>query len=230
MTAHILIVDDDPAIREVVRFALEDAGLRVSESADGTTALRVIAQESIDLVILDIGMPGLDGFQTCRAIREKTALPVIFLTARDDEIDRVLAFELGGDDHVSKPFSPRELVLRVRAILRRQAGGGDTAESVTHGDLVMVPERHHCTLGGEPVALTGVEFSLLLALLRAPGRVRSRSALADLVWGAGSQVAGRTIDSHLRNIRQKARGAGSETVIETVHGVGVKLGPCTRQA
>ncbi|MGF1553441.1 MAG: response regulator [Paracoccaceae bacterium] len=229
MTAHVLIVDDDDAIREVVRFALEDAGFRASECASGAGALGLLGRARVDLVVLDVGMPGIDGFETCREIRRRSDVPVVFLTARDDEVDRVVGFELGADDHVAKPFSPRELVLRVRAILRRHAGAGaDEARSLAHGDLAMHPDRHLCTLGAETVALTGVEFAVLLALLRAPGRVRPRGALADLVWGSNSQVSGRTIDSHLRNIRQKARAAGYADVVETVHGVGVKLGRCRR--
>lgn len=226
MTAHVLIVDDDASIRQIVRFALEDAGLRASEAANGRDALRAFAQAEPDLVVLDIGMPVMDGFQTCREIRARSAAPVLFLTARNDEIDRVLSFELGADDHVAKPFSPRELMLRIRAILRR--GSGAAQRTLRFGDMAMTPERHLCRLGGQELQLTGTEFAVLKALLQAPERLRSRAALIDLVYGAGSQVSDRTLDSHLRNIRQKARAAGYESVIDTVHGVGVKLGTCRR--
>ena len=206
--------------------------MRVAEAADGRAALASMARNEPDLVVLDIGMPGMDGFQTCRAIREGSDVPILFLTARDDEIDRVLSFELGGDDHVCKPFSPRELVLRLRAILKRRDPLPSPPELrvddvVCHADLVMIPAQHSCSLGGKPVSLTGTEFGVLLCLLRAPAQIRTRGQLIAAVYGPNTSLSDRTIDSHLRNIRQKALALGYDDVIETIHGVGVKLGPCS---
>lgn len=219
----ILIVDDDPHIREVIRFALEDAAMTCAEAPNGQRALVEIDRHCPDLVVLDVGMPEMDGFATCRAIRARSTIPVLFLTARDDEIDRVLGFEMGADDYVSKPFSPRELALRIRAILSR---GRTPPQARQHGDLAMDPDRHLCRIGAATIDLTGTEFALLFALIQTPDRIRSRDALVRAVHGEHTQVSDRTVDSHIRNIRAKAARAGLTEIIVTVHGIGVKLGPC----
>lgn len=221
---HVLVVDDDPHIRDVIAIALEDAGMAVTQAADGQRGVIEARRLTPDLVVMDIGMPELDGFGACRAIRRTSTVPILFLTARDEEIDRVLGFELGADDYVSKPFSPRELVLRIRAILAR--GKGQGADRLRHGDLVLDPAGHTCALGDQEMALTGTEFSILKVFLEAPERVVSRDQLIQAVYGAHAQHSGRTVDSHIRNIRSKAAALGCADVISTVHGVGLKLGRC----
>jgi len=230
MKPDILIVDDDPAIRSVVRVALEKAGMTVAEARDGRGALQAIAESHCDLVVLDVGMPDMDGFACCRAIRANSNVPVLFLTAQDDEIDRVLGFELGADDYVTKPFSPRELVLRIKAILARVRPVQDSVVSsrvISHGDLVVDLNRHACTLHQQTLELTATEFSVLSILLARPGFVLDRNMLIKEAYGNNSSLSGRTLDSHVRNIRAKAAALGYADIIETVRGVGLRLGPCT---
>lgn len=218
----ILLVDDDPRLRELVGLALERAGYAVITAADGQVALTHAAREVPDLIVLDVGLPELDGFDVCRRIRAKSEVPILFLTARDDEIDRVLGLELGADDYVTKPFSPRELVARVKAILKR-AGNGTARDRLAHGRIEIDRAAHTCRVGGAPLALTATEFALLGQLIEAPGQLRSRAQLVTAIWGAHSPVSDRTLDSHLRNLRGKLAGAGAEDAVETVHGVGVRL-------
>jgi two-component system, OmpR family, response regulator len=230
--AEILIVDDDQHIREVVRFALHKAGHQVREAADGEAALRAIAEHEPDLIVLDIVMPEQDGLSTCRAIRTRSRLPIIFLSSRDEELDRVLGLELGGDDYISKPFSPRELVARVAAVLRRAEGPAPTAGSpgasdvtstqLVHGALRMDLARHRCEQADCELTLTVTEFALLRALLSAPGRVLSRAQLVERAYGDGHYVSDRTVDSHVRRLRKKLSDAGADP-IETVYGVGYRL-------
>ena len=224
MLQKIHIVDDDEHIRDVIRFALQDAGYETIDAANGNQALINLAKTAADLVILDIGMPELDGFQTCKEIRKKSVVPVLFLTARNDEIDRILAFELGGDDYLSKPFSPRELVLRVRAILKR--GKPQQEQKIAVADLCLEENKHLATLKGLPLELTAREFALLNALAKHPDQVFSKAALMAQVYGETIYVADRTLDSHVRNLRAKARNLGCDDIIATVHGVGLKLGGC----
>lgn len=224
MVQRIQIVDDDAHIRDVIRFALEDAGFATVDAENGNQALLHLAKQPSDLVVLDIGMPELDGFQTCREIRKTSNVPILFLTARNDEIDRVLAFELGGDDYLSKPFSPRELVLRVHAILKR--GKADNNSTLSVGDLVLDKDRHLATLAGQDLALTAREFALLFALASHPDHVLPKARLMAKVYGDHTYVADRTLDSHIRNLRAKARTAGCADIIATVHGVGMKIGGC----
>ncbi len=218
----ILLVDDDPRLRALVRLALERAGFAVVTAGDGQSALIHAAREAPDLVVLDIGLPELDGFEVCRRIRARSAVPILFLTARDDEIDRVLGFEMGGDDYVTKPFSPRELVARVRAILRR-AGGLSGAEVLRHGPLALDQDARSCRLGTTEVPLTGTEFALLAVLMAQPGKMQGRMALVAALWGASSPVSDRTLDSHLRNLRRKLAQAGWAGAIDTVHGQGMRM-------
>ncbi len=226
MPAHILIVDDDPNIREVISFAVEAAGFLTTFATDGADGLARAQTGSFDLVILDIGLPEMDGLEVCKALRRTSEVPILFLTARDDEIDRVLGMEIGGDDYVTKPFSPRELVARIKAILKRAAPAVTNTVSMQRGALEIHVDRHTCRVSGRDVALTTSEFSLLVALMRRPDHVTSRAQLVDALYGANIHVSDRTIDSHIRNLRAKLAGAGCAEAITTVHGVGLRMGPC----
>jgi two-component system, OmpR family, response regulator len=221
----ILVVDDDPRLRSLVGLALERAGFAVVTAADGQAALMQAAREAPDLIVLDQGLPEVDGLEVCRRIRAKSEVPILFLTARDDEVDRVVGLELGADDYVTKPFSPRELVARIKAILKRtRLGSGPTI--LQHGIVSLAPSRHTCHVWGAPVSLTAMEMAILRALMFDPGRVLTRTMLISSVYGAGSQVSDRTLDSHLRNLRAKLSEAGCGDAILTVHGVGLRMGPC----
>jgi len=224
MSARILIVDDDPHIRDVVRIALKAAGFDTLEAGNGQIALTHFGREEFELVILDIGMPGMDGFECCKSIRAVSNVPVLFLTAQDEEVDRVLSFQLGADDFVPKPFSPRELVLRIKAILAR--GKPVVDDVLHHGDLTLNPAAHECVIGGRPLELTAREFGLLEMLVRAPRQVFNRNQLIEGIYGPNSTLSGRTLDSHLRHVRAKAAAAGCDDVITTVHSIGLKLGSC----
>jgi two-component system OmpR family response regulator len=227
--AHsILVVDDDPHIRDVVRFAFEKTGMTISIAQDGKEALRQFDRGVHDLIVLDIGMPEMDGLEVCRQIRKTADTPILFLSARDEEIDRILGLEIGGDDYVTKPFSPRELVARVNAILRRTRNTPPPLEAKTlsHGGLAIDAGARTASFGDRPVSLTALEFSILRTLLARPGFVFTRELILDAAYAGNIHVADRTIDSHVRNIRAKMVAAGSDSVIETVHGVGFKLGRC----
>jgi len=227
--AHsILVVDDDPHIRDVVRFAFEKTGMAISIAQDGKEALRQFDRNVHDLIVLDIGMPEMDGLEVCRQIRKTSDTPILFLSARDEEIDRVLGLEIGGDDYVTKPFSPRELVARVNAILRRtrNSPAPATAKEMTRGGLTIDPDARTAAFLGTPVSLTALEFAILRTLLARPGFVFTRELILDAAYAGNIHVADRTIDSHVRNIRAKIAAAGCDSVIETVHGVGFKLGRC----
>ncbi|MEM9967492.1 MAG: response regulator transcription factor [Pseudomonadota bacterium] len=229
MSARILIVDDDPSIRDVIGFAMEQAGFVIALAEDGTAALASARRTPPDLVVLDIGLPEMDGFDVCRELRKSSDVPILFLTARDDEIDRVLGLELGGDDYVTKPFSPRELIARTKAILKRATRQVATGRDRLHWGAVMLDQnRHECTFDGVEVILTGSEITLLTALMSKPQHVMSRGDLINAVYGPNIHVSDRTVDSHLRNIRQKFADAGCKDVITTVHGVGLRMGACTR--
>ena len=228
--ARVLIVDDDKNIREVVRFALSRAGHEVVEAADGRAALRAVAEQTIDAVVLDIIMPEEDGLEVCRKIRAQPgpqrAVPILFLSSRDDEFDRVLGLEIGGDDYVTKPFSPRELVARVKAMLRRasmqQPEPQAPSKMLEYGSLRIDPERHRCFWDATEIVLTVTEFSLLQVLLSRPGRVYTRDDLVDRVWGVGHHITDRTVDSHIRRIRAKFAERDGDPV-ETVYGLGYRL-------
>jgi two-component system OmpR family response regulator len=221
---RILVADDDGHIREVVRFALAQAGFAVVEARDGREACERLAEGGVDLVVLDVLMPEADGLEVCRRVRRTSDVPIIFLSSRDDELDRVLGLELGADDYLAKPFSPRELLARVRAVLRRhrEPAAPRAAEVLRRGPLEMDLSRHRCAWGGREVVLTVTEFALLQALLSAPGKVFSRDDLVDRAWGPGHAITDRTIDSHVRRIRQKLAALGADPV-ETVYGVGYRL-------
>ena len=220
----ILTVEDDPQIRKMLRMALEQADYSVEVAGDGPEGLAKAQSGRFDLIVLDIGLPGMDGLHLCKSLRETDQTPVLFLTARDDEVDRLLGFEFGGDDYVTKPFSPRELVARIRAILKRASP--EPASSTKRGVLSFDAERHHCAVGETTVVLTGREMDLLALLMQRPDQVVPRPRLTDALYGAGQDVSDRTLDSHLRNLRAKLTDAGCHDAIETVHGVGVRMGPC----
>ena len=234
MTHRILIVDDDLHIREVIRVALKKAGMSVVEARDGKEALTRFANDRPDLIVLDIGMPEFDGLDVCREIRKSSDVPILFLSARDEEIDRVLGLEIGGDDYVTKPFSPRELVARVNVILRRMnARGPDTKPGTTalaQGSLSVDPEQHLAAFAGNPLRLTAIEFGILRAFLARPTAIFSREQIMTAAYQLNIQVSDRTIDSHIRNIRAKLAAVNCDNVIETIHGVGFKLGRCEPQA
>ena len=226
----ILVVDDDPQIRDVLGVALERAGFHTVMARDGVEGLQAALSEAPALAVLDIGLPEMDGLELCKAIRRESDLPILFLTARDDEVDRILGLELGGDDYVTKPFSPRELVARVRAILKRTGAAAsparDEPRTLRIGVLSLVPESHVCQVGKVGVTLTSTELAILERLMSRPSQVFSRPALVDAIWGPGMIVSDRTLDSHLRNLRSKLAEAGCEDAVETLHGVGLRMGPC----
>lgn len=222
----ILVVDDDPHLREIVSFALRQAGFSTEEAVDGRDALNRVQLRKPDLVVLDILMPELDGLEVCRQLRQAAQnLPVVFLSSRDDEVDRIVGLELGGDDYLTKPFSPRELVARVKAVLRRarppEAPLAEAQRTLSRGPLKLDLERFRATWKDGEVVLTVTEFNLLATLLRVPGKVFTREELMNRVY-EDVVVSDRTIDSHVRRVRQKFSLAGGE-VIETVHGLGYRL-------
>jgi two-component system OmpR family response regulator len=222
----ILVADDDAQIRDVVRIALTQAGFAVAEAADGRETLETAQSLRPDLIVLDIGMPEMDGLAVCRALRKTSDMPILFLTARADEIDRVVGLELGADDYVSKPFSPRELVARVRAILKRSQGEAEVQAVMRRGMLSVDPARHLCHVNDAPVSLTSREMDLLERLIARPDHVMARPQLVDAIYGTNINVSDRTMDSHLRNLRSKLGAAGCADAIETVHGVGIRMGAC----
>ena len=219
-TTAVLVIEDEQNIASVVRIALEREGFQVSTFRSGEEGLTALERHSFALVILDIGLPGIDGFEVCRRIRQSSGVPVIMLTARDEEIDRVVGLELGADDYVSKPFSPRELVARVKAVLRRMQSHETVAESLAQGELVVrLPERE-VAVAGNVVEFTPKEFDLLAFLMANPGVVFSRDQLLERVWGIGFPHGTRTVDQHVAQLRAKL---GRRDPIETVRGVGYKV-------
>lgn len=229
MAARILIADDDPHIRQLLAFALGKAGYDTAEAADGEAAVEAAEAGGVDLVVLDINMPRLDGLEACRRIRARADTPILFLSSRDEELDRILGIELGADDYVVKPFSPRELVARIGAILRRARAAPAAPSSVanlSHGRLSLDPEAWSARWDGSELALTVTEFGILRTLAGAPTRVFPRDALIDRLRGPGFAVTDRTIDSHVRNLRAKFAAVGGRDIIETRPGIGYRLGSC----
>lgn len=227
--ARILVVDDDPHLREVLRYALVRDGHEVEEARDGAEALRLAAASRPDLLVLDIVMPGMDGLEACRELRKTSTVPVVFLSSRDEELDRVLGLEMGGDDYLTKPFSTRELCARVKAVLRRgrpAPRAADEAPVLKAGPIRMDVVEHRLWVdvadGSHEIVLTVTEFSLLQVLLSRPGRAYTREDLTDRAYGEGYHLAERTLDSHVRRIRAKLREHGLDP-IETVHGLGYRL-------
>lgn len=233
MPSTILIVDDDPHIRQLLVFAFGKAGLQTIEAADGEEALTAVERHVPDLVILDINMPRLDGLEVCRRLRASNQVPIFFLSSRDDEIDRVLGIELGGDDYVVKPFSPREVVARSMAILRRTAGRPPAVENVgmiRHGLLSLDTESWSAQWRTQEVGLTVTEFTILRTLLAMPARIFSRDQIIDRFRGPGFALTDRTVDSHIRNLRRKFADVGGTDIIETRAGIGYRLGGCSGAA
>lgn len=223
MTQRILVVDDELAILELVSFNLRREGYDVITAADGKSALEVFAAEKPDLVVLDLMIPEPDGYEVCRIIRAQSAVPVIMLTARGEEQDRVRGLDLGADDYVVKPFSPRELLARVRAVLRRSPVVQE-GDRLVAGELVIDSERHQVTIAGEPVELTPKEFDLLKMLAENAGRALERDFLLEKVWGYAFAGATRTLDVHIRRLRQKIDDdPQNPRYIETVHGIGYRF-------
>ena len=225
--SHILIVDDDPHIRELLAFALGKAGMSVAEAVDGEDALAAVALRMPDLMVLDINMPRLNGLDLCRRLRAEggagASLPILFLSSRDDEIDRIVGIEIGGDDYVVKPFSPREVVARVGAILKRGTVPAVAAKHVTHHRLTLDTEAWEAKWDAAPVLLTATEFQMLLLFASHPTKVFSRDGIIDRLHGPGFAITDRTIDSHVRNLRGKFPDAD---LIETRAGIGYRIGTC----
>jgi two-component system OmpR family response regulator len=229
---HVLVVDDEKRIREVVEYALEKSGYRVTAVADGALALAALERDPAELVVLDIMLPGVDGWELCRRIRAKSEVPILFLSARSDEVDRIVGLELGADDYLVKPFSPRELVARVRAILRRSELASRSPQAqpppqrLAHGEIEIDSERFEVRFAGQLLTLTPTEFTVLSALLERPGIVLSRAQLLQRLH-SDVHVTERTLDSHVRRIRAKFRGLGADPIV-TVHGVGYKAAATER--
>jgi DNA-binding response OmpR family regulator len=221
----ILVVEDDPRISEVLEYALKTDGYDVQTAQRGREAAELARKSSPGLIVLDVGLPDIDGFEVCRLVRTFSNVPVIFLTSRSDEIDRVVGLEIGGDDYVVKPFSPRELLARIKAILRRnhrpeKAGAHDREEAVLrYGPITIDPEKFRIRCEGREIILTAQEFKLLELLVRHPGRVFTREQVLNRAWGEGGLVADRTIDVHVKSLRKKF---GKFEFIETVRGIGYR--------
>lgn len=220
----ILVVDDEPDAVELIGFNLKAAGFDVISAMDGESALRRARQESPDAIVLDLMLPEVDGLEVCKLLRRNTAtsaIPIIMVTARAEEVDRIIGLELGADDYVTKPFSPRELVLRVKNLLKRQAGPEDAAERMEFGNLLIDVPRHLVTVKGRTVDLTATEFKLLTVLAQRRGRVQSRERLLRDVWNYDSLIDTRTVDTHVRRLREKL--GPSAPSLDTVRGVGYRF-------
>jgi len=220
----ILIVDDEPKIVRLAGDYLEHAGFSIATAGDGRSALAAVRARRPDLVVLDLGLPGLDGLDVIRELRRDTAVPIIILTARDDEVDKLLGLELGADDYVTKPFSPRELVARVRTVLRRTEGTARRDDLLQAGDLTIDVPRMRVAVAGRPVELTASEFQLLETLARQPGRIFTRAQLLDALHGVAFESYERAIDTHVKNIRRKLEpDVGHPLYLLAVYGVGYRL-------
>lgn len=226
MAQKVLVVEDEQKIARLVRLYLEEAGFEVVTVYDGMQAVPAYRHERPDLVILDLNLPGVDGLDVCRQLRRESDVPIIMLTARSDEADRLIGLELGADDYVVKPFSPREVVARVRAVLRRVGGSYQPPEIIRVGDLTLDLAAYRATLGGHILTLTPSEFELLVVLARHAGRVLTRLQLLEATQGVAYDGYERTIDQHIKNLRRKMEDEiGHERLIHTVHGVGYRLDP-----
>ena len=224
MNELILVVEDEPKIVKLARDYLERSGYKVLPAADGPTALAAARREKPALVVLDLNLPGMDGLDVCRALRRESDVPIIMLTARVEETDRLIGLELGADDYITKPFSPRELVARVRAVLRRVSGGVRTPGTIYTGDLEIDVEGHRVLRDGEPLPLSRTEFNLLLLLAQHPGQAFSRAQLLNHLHGVAYEGYERSIDAHIKNLRRKIEAdAGDARYIETIYGVGYRF-------
>lgn len=227
MTETIALVDDDHNILTSVSMALEAEGYKVTTYKDGAEALTGLQRHPVDLAVLDIKMPRMDGMELLGKLHEKSNLPVIFLTSKDDELDEAMGLRMGADDYIKKPFSQRLLIERIRAVLRRkqaiEEGGPEGADVIRRGDLLLDPSRHLCTWKGQPINLTVTEFLLIQSLAKRPGHVKNRDQLIDAAYGEHIYVDDRTIDSHVKRLRRKFKQADKEfSEIETLYGVGYR--------
>jgi two-component system alkaline phosphatase synthesis response regulator PhoP len=220
MSTLILLVDDERKITELARLYLENDGFRVSAVYDGEQALQAFQTQQPGLIVLDLMLPRVDGYEVCRRIRAQSDVPIIMLTARDEDVDKIVGLELGADDYLTKPFNPRELVARVRAILRR-AQPQQKTQRLTLGDLCLDPERREVTIDRQAISLRAKEFDLLTVLIQHPRIVFTREKLLELAWGYDFAGETRTVDVHVAHLRKKL--AGAQVEIETVTGVGYKL-------
>jgi two-component system alkaline phosphatase synthesis response regulator PhoP len=222
--SKVLVVDDDPGIVKVVRAYLQQDGFQVVVAYDGKKAMQIARHEKPDLVVLDLMLPEMDGWDVCRALRKESEVPIVMLTARVEESDKLVGLELGADDYVTKPFSPRELVARVRAVLRRVQGLPLEPERISRRDITVDIARHAVTIGDKSVDLTPTEFDLLATLMRDPGRAFTRSQLLEQTQGYAYDGYERTIDVHIKNLRKKIEAdPGNPQRIKTVYGVGYKF-------
>jgi len=221
MAKKILVIDDEPKIVEICSDYLHAAGFDMLTAGDGSHGLELARSQKPDLIVLDLMLPGMDGFDLCRSLRQESNVPIIMLTARIEETDKLIGLELGADDYITKPFSPRELVVRVRTVLRR-ASGGTSTEVIRVGDLTLDRARYQVTLPDRSVVLTMTEFELLATMMGQPGRIFSRAQLLNAARGVAFESYERAIDSHIRNLRRKLEPG---EYIVTVHGVGYKFAP-----
>lgn len=223
MGALILLVEDEKKIRDMLSRHLEQEGFRIAQAADGLEALRLWQDIKPELIVLDIMLPALSGWEVLKRIRQKNNTPIILLTARADEVDKLLGLELGADDYITKPFSPRELTLRIKAVLRR-IGPHEQASNVSFSNLTITPERLEALIGDTPLTLTPTEFKIILLLAENPGQVFSRLHILERVFGDIYEGYERTIDTHISNLRHKIEATGrSEFSIKTVYGIGYKI-------
>lgn len=224
MNELILVVDDEPRIVKQARDYLQHGGFQVLEANDGTTALAAARHSRPDLIVLDLNLPGMDGLDVCRALRRESDVPIIMLTARVDEMDRLIGLELGADDYITKPFSPRELVARVRVILRRVQGGMRDPEMIRAADLQIDVRGYRVTRQGEVLEMSRTEFNLLALLAQHPGQVFTRAQLVDRLLGSAFEGYDRSIDAHIKNLRRKIEpDTGNPRYVLTVYGVGYKF-------
>ncbi len=225
MAERVLVVDDEQSIRKVVEYALTEGGFEVLTASRGDDALEMMEKEPVDLVVLDLMLPGVEGMEVCRRIRATRNVPIIMLSARDDEVDKVLGLEMGADDYVTKPFSPRELVSRVKANLRRARTVPTQEDPIRVGDVEVDPAARTVVRDGEDIPLTFSEFEILLKLLKSPRRVFTREELMDHLWDGAFYGDLRSVDVHVRHLRQKIeRDPANPVIIRTVRGVGYALG------
>jgi DNA-binding response OmpR family regulator len=223
---RILTVEDDERIRTAVKLALEDEGWEVHEAEDGEEALSAFSAQPADVVLIDIMLPGIDGFDVCRSIRKESDVPIVMVTARADTHDVVAGLEAGADDYLTKPFAPKELSARIRALLRRARTSDHRVDHLKFGDLEIAPDEGEVTLAGETVHLTKTEFRLLIELASNPGKVFSREVLLDRIWGYGYFGDGRLVDVHVRRLRMKVEpDPANPRHVVTVRGLGYKLAP-----
>jgi DNA-binding response OmpR family regulator len=220
---RILLVEDEESLAESIRYSLEREGYAVSVAGDGRMAIERFRADTPDLVILDLMLPEMSGLDVCRMIRENSTVPIVMVTAKDSEADKVTGLELGADDYVTKPFSPRELVLRIKKLLGRTRPADESNAPLRHGELAIDAVRHEVRVGREPVALTATEFKLLQLLAQRAGRVQTRERLLQDVWGYDNPIDSRTVDTHMRRLREKL-GAASR-FLETIRGVGYRFNP-----